>query len=89
MARPGLRDVALQEPPLPPVFAFTKTPNWDDAEEETRLAFDEVAQALGEQVMPFNVPAIFGDAWQWHRDDHGGGSGAQLPRSYTSAGASA
>ena len=66
MVRPALREVALQEPPLPPVFAFTKTPNWDDAEEQTRLAFDEVAQALGGQAMPFSVPPVFGDAWQWH-----------------------
>lgn len=66
MARPTLREVAMQEPPLPPVFAFTKTPNWGDAEEQTRQAFDEVALALGEQVVPFSVPAIFNDAWQWH-----------------------
>ncbi|MCC7325841.1 MAG: amidase [Burkholderiales bacterium] len=66
IARPNLREVALQEPPMPPSFAFTKTPNWDEAEEQTRLAFDEVAQALGSQSMPFSVPSIFHDAWQWH-----------------------
>ncbi|MEO8080253.1 MAG: amidase [Caldimonas sp.] len=65
-ARPALREVAMQEPPLPPTFAFTKTPNWDDADDETRLAFDEVAQALGERVFPFSVPALFADAWRWH-----------------------
>ena len=67
IARPRLREVALQEPPLPPTFAFTKTPNWDEADEQTRLAFDEVAQALGEQSKPFSVPSVFRDAWQWHR----------------------
>jgi len=66
-ARPRLCEVALQEPPLPPMFAFTKTPNWDDTEPQTRLAFDEVAQALGAQCKPFNVPAVFADAWAWHR----------------------
>ena len=66
IARPGLREVALQEPPLPPVFAFTRTPNWDDAEEQTRLAFDEVAQALGERAVAFSVPSMFAAAWQWH-----------------------
>jgi Asp-tRNA(Asn)/Glu-tRNA(Gln) amidotransferase A subunit family amidase len=65
-ARPHLLEIALQDPPLPPTFAFTKTPNWSDAEEQTRLAFDEVAEALGAQSKPFNVPAIFRDAWQWH-----------------------
>ena len=67
IARPRLRDVAMAEPPLPPRFAVTKTPNWDEAEEQTRLAIDEVAQALGEQALPFNVPSMFADAWQWHR----------------------
>lgn len=66
IARPQLRSVAMQEPPLPPKFAFTKTPNWDDAQEQTRLAFEEVSQALGEHSLPFNVPAIFNDVWQWH-----------------------
>jgi Asp-tRNA(Asn)/Glu-tRNA(Gln) amidotransferase A subunit family amidase len=66
VARPRLREVALQEPPLPPVFAYTRTPNWDDAEEQTRLAFDEVAAALGEQALPFDVPTVFRDVWQWH-----------------------
>lgn len=65
-AHPRLREVCIQEPPLPPVFAFTRTPNWDEAEEQTRLAFDEVAEALGAQSRPFNVPAVFRDAWQWH-----------------------
>lgn len=66
MARPNLREVAMQEPPLPPVFAFTKTPNWGDAEEQTRQAFDEVALTLGEQAVPFSVPSVFNEAWQWH-----------------------
>lgn len=66
IARPALRDVALQEPPLPPIFALTRTPNWADAEEQTRLAFDEVGQALGAQALPFEVPGVFRDAWAWH-----------------------
>jgi len=66
-ARPRLHEVAMQEPPLPPVFAFAKTPNWNDAEEQTRLAFDEIAEALGEQSKPFAVPAVLRDVWEWHR----------------------
>ncbi len=67
MARPRLLEVALQEPPLSPMFAFTKTPNWGETEEQTRLAFDELCAALGAQSIPFDVPAVFGDTWQWHR----------------------
>ena len=65
-ARPMLREVATQEPPLPPIFAFTKTPNWSEADEQTRLAFDEVAQALDGQCMSFEVPSVLDNAWQWH-----------------------
>jgi Asp-tRNA(Asn)/Glu-tRNA(Gln) amidotransferase A subunit family amidase len=67
MARMRLREVALQDPPLPPTFAFAKTPNWDDAEPQMRDALEEVAQFLGEQVKPFTVPAFLRDAWDWHR----------------------
>ncbi len=66
-ARPNLREVSAQEPPMPPVFAFTRTPNWQDASEETRLAFEEVGEALGAQSKQFIVPALFADAWKWHR----------------------
>ncbi|MBX3606097.1 MAG: amidase [Piscinibacter sp.] len=66
MARPRLHATAMQEPPLPPVFAMTRTPNWGDAEEQTRQAFDEVAQALGAQAKPFDVPAVLNEAWAWH-----------------------
>ena len=66
MARPALREVALQEPPLPPTLALTRTPNWADADEQTRLAFDEVGQALGARAIPFEVPSVFRDVWTWH-----------------------
>ena len=66
IARPNLREVALQEPPLPPTLAITKTPNWGDAEEQTRLAFDEVGEALKDRAVQFSVPAMFSDAWLWH-----------------------
>ena len=67
VARPDLRAVAMQEPPLPPAFALTRTPNWNDADEQTRLAFDEVADMLGGQCWAFEVPELFRDAWDWHR----------------------
>jgi Asp-tRNA(Asn)/Glu-tRNA(Gln) amidotransferase A subunit family amidase len=67
IARPNLREVLAQDPPLPPVFAFTKTANWSEAEEQTRLAFEEVSQSLEAQARPFTVPSVFDDAWEWHR----------------------
>jgi Asp-tRNA(Asn)/Glu-tRNA(Gln) amidotransferase A subunit family amidase len=47
MATPPLAAVAGQEPPLPPRFAFVKTPSWDVAEPTTHAAFAELVDALG------------------------------------------
>ncbi len=66
-AKPDLLRIATSEVPVPPRFAFTKTPNWGDADEETREAFDELAASLGERAEPFSVPAPLGEAWEWHR----------------------
>lgn len=65
-ARARLLEIASQEPPLPPRFALARTPNWDDADEPTRAAFEELAHALDGQIETFNVPGIFADAWRWH-----------------------
>jgi Asp-tRNA(Asn)/Glu-tRNA(Gln) amidotransferase A subunit family amidase len=66
-ARAQLLQAALSEPPFPPKFALAKTPNWNDADEQTREAFDELAEALGGQCTVFDVPAVVGQAWEWHR----------------------
>lgn len=66
-ARPQLLQIALAQPPFPPKFALAKTPNWNDADEQTREAFDELAQALGGQCAVFNVPGVTAQAWEWHR----------------------
>lgn len=67
VARPPLVRVSAGEPPFPPKFAFTRTPNWEEADAQTREAFDELAQALGEQAFAFDVPKALAGAWDWHR----------------------
>ncbi len=42
--------VAASEPPLPPRFAFVRSPAWKHAEPVTREAFAELVEALGEAV---------------------------------------
>ena len=42
-----------------PVFAFVRTPGWDDALPETQSAFDELRDALGENCFDFTLPAPF------------------------------
>lgn len=67
VARPEFLRIATGEVPVPPRFAFTKTPNWDDADAQTREAFDELAASLGERAEPFLVRAPLDEAWEWHR----------------------
>ncbi len=45
-ARPRLLETARSAPPLDPVFAFVKTPVWDQAEDETKEAFEKFAGFL-------------------------------------------
>lgn len=59
-SRTRLRETALQEPPVDPVFAFVKSPPWDEfAEDVTKEAFSELAEALGEQCDEVDLPSIF------------------------------
>ena len=66
-ARQKLVETATQEPPLPPVFAFVKTPVWDQAEDDTRDGFAELVDALGDQCDEVELPALFDNAVRWHR----------------------
>jgi Asp-tRNA(Asn)/Glu-tRNA(Gln) amidotransferase A subunit family amidase len=48
VARPPFASVAASDPPLPPRFAFVRSPVWDQADAVTRDAFGELVAALGE-----------------------------------------
>jgi Asp-tRNA(Asn)/Glu-tRNA(Gln) amidotransferase A subunit family amidase len=50
VARPRLAAVAASEPPLPPRFAFVRSPAWPHAEPATVEAFGQLVEALGEAV---------------------------------------
>ncbi len=67
LARPLLRETAMQEPPVPPTLAFVKTPIWKTADAQCREAFAELVAHLGERVEEFKLPAGFKDAWKWHQ----------------------
>jgi len=69
-SRPRLRAVAGEAPPLEPVFAFVKTPVWDQAEAATMEAFAELADALGENCDEVELPEIFSQAHGWLRKIH-------------------
>jgi Asp-tRNA(Asn)/Glu-tRNA(Gln) amidotransferase A subunit family amidase len=59
--------VAAEEPPLPPMFAFVKTPQWEQAEGETKAAFAELVERLGDRAEEVELIPSAAEAWQWHR----------------------
>jgi Asp-tRNA(Asn)/Glu-tRNA(Gln) amidotransferase A subunit family amidase len=67
VARPPFAAVAASEPPLPPRFAFVRSPAWKHAEPMTGEAFAELVQALGEQASEVELGPAFEDAIDWHR----------------------
>jgi Asp-tRNA(Asn)/Glu-tRNA(Gln) amidotransferase A subunit family amidase len=66
-AHPPFRVVAATEPPLPPMLAFVKTPPWARAEEETKAAFGELVELLGDRVEEVELFPSAVEAWTWHR----------------------
>ena len=57
-ARPRLSAALNGDPPLPPLFAFVKTPSWGEAEQVTKDAFHELIGELGAQVEEVEVPSL-------------------------------
>ena len=67
VAHPPFVEVAASDPPLPPRFAFVRTPAWKHAEPVTAEAFAELTEALGEHVSEVELGASFARAWDMHR----------------------
>src|SRR5262249_9625210 len=67
LAAPDFRLVQREEPPLPPSFAFVRTPVWDKADADTKAAFEELIAALGSAVAAVDVSPSLAQAWQTHR----------------------
>jgi Asp-tRNA(Asn)/Glu-tRNA(Gln) amidotransferase A subunit family amidase len=66
-ARIPFVEVAAEEPPLPPMFAFVKTPYWERVDEDTKEGFAELIEQLGEQVEEIEFLPSAIDAWELHR----------------------
>lgn len=86
MARPPLASVAASRPPLPPRFAFVRTPVWDRAEQATRDAFDELVAALGDQVGEVELGESAAAAFDWQRIIMEVEMAFNLDRDYTKGG---
>jgi Asp-tRNA(Asn)/Glu-tRNA(Gln) amidotransferase A subunit family amidase len=66
-ARIPFCEVAAQQPPLPPLLAFAKTPAWELSDEDTREAFAELCDHLGESIADLDLPASSAHAIELHR----------------------
>lgn len=66
-ARISFRGIAAEEPPLPPMIAFVKTPLWERTDMEMREAFAELTDVLGDRVVEVVLPDITLEALEQHR----------------------
>ena len=57
--RPLLGETLAQRPPVRPDLAFVEGPVWDRAEDDTRAAFAELADALGAACATVELPEAF------------------------------
>src|SRR6266540_1213923 len=61
------RDLAAEEPPLPPMFALVKTARWDQVHADAKEAFAELAAHLGDRVEEIDLSDAADEALEWHR----------------------
>jgi Asp-tRNA(Asn)/Glu-tRNA(Gln) amidotransferase A subunit family amidase len=64
---PRLSEQLAAAPRLKPRLAFVETARWPEAEEDTKAAFAELIEALGDAVQPVQLPSRFDQGWEMHR----------------------
>jgi Asp-tRNA(Asn)/Glu-tRNA(Gln) amidotransferase A subunit family amidase len=81
-ARIPFQSLAAEEPPIPPMLAFIKTPHWERADGDTKEAFAELVEALGPQVEEVELMPSALDAWDWHKTIMAAEMAANLEREW-------
>lgn len=66
-ARIPFVEAATEEPPLPPMFGFVKTPYWERVDKDTKDGFAELIEQLGEQIEEVELWPSSIEAWEVHR----------------------
>lgn len=66
-ARPRLADAVSRPLPLPPRFAFVKTPMWSEASADAQAAFTELVESLGDRATEVTLPEPFAEGVELHR----------------------
>jgi Asp-tRNA(Asn)/Glu-tRNA(Gln) amidotransferase A subunit family amidase len=64
---PDLMAAAASEPPVQPRLGFVRSPVWDQATDDTKAAFAELVDELGDRVAEMPLPGGFDDALAVHR----------------------
>src|SRR5262249_43407168 len=59
--------LAREEPPVPPMLAFVKTPHWERTDPDTKEAYAELFEWLGDRVEELELFPSAREAWDWHR----------------------
>ncbi|HEY7664841.1 MAG TPA: amidase [Xanthobacteraceae bacterium] len=68
LAAPAFRRLLAEAPPLAPKFALVRTPVWQQADAQTREAFEQLARRLGdERIQTVDLPKTFSAAWDDQR----------------------
>jgi Asp-tRNA(Asn)/Glu-tRNA(Gln) amidotransferase A subunit family amidase len=81
-ARIPFEKLAAEEPPIPPVIAFIKTPHWERADADTKEAFGELVEALGDRVEEVELFPSAQEAWGWHKTIMSAEMAANLEREW-------
>ena len=66
-ARAPYRRIAVEEAPLPPMFAFVKTSLWDRVDADAREAFAELVSRLGDRVEELELTTPLEEVLEWQR----------------------
>ncbi len=66
-ARVPFQQISSEAPPLEPMLAFVKTPHWERADADTKEAFSELLETLGDRAEELELFASAGEAWDWHK----------------------
>jgi len=66
-ARIPFQKISAEEPPIPPMLAFIKTPHWERVDADAKEAYGELVESLGDRVEEVELFPSAREAWDWQR----------------------
>lgn len=81
-ARIPFQKLASEEPPIPPMLAFIKTPHWERTDSDTKDAFAELTEALGAQLEEVELIPSALEGWEWQKTIMAAEMAANLEREW-------